>query len=151
MGTSVKRTSNVTDLYHIGSAYDMPSFPVDGMSCEAVHEAIAEASERARAGNGPTLLEIKTYRYKGHSMSDPQKYRTKEEVEAYKAQDPIENVLNTIKENKFATDKELELIGKKVKEMVDESVKFAEDSPLPDAAELYKDVYAQEDYPFIKE
>ena len=81
MGTSVARTSNVTELYKIGEAYDMPSFPVDGMDVEAVHEAVAEAAARARRGDGPTLLEFRTYRYKGHSMSDPQKYMTKEEVE----------------------------------------------------------------------
>jgi len=81
MGTSVKRTSNVTELYTLGDAYDMPSEPVDAMRVEAVHEAIARAAVRARSGEGPTLLEFRTYRYKGHSMSDPAKYRTKEEVD----------------------------------------------------------------------
>src|SRR5690606_808498 len=76
MGTSVERSSNVTELHKIGLSYDMPSEAVDGMSCEAVHHAIEAAAKRARAGEGPTLLEIRTYRYKGHSMSDPQKYRT---------------------------------------------------------------------------
>lgn len=150
MGTSVERTSNITDLKKLGTAYDMPADSVDGMSCEAVHEAIEKAVARARKGDGPTLLDIHTYRYKGHSMSDPQKYRTKEEVEKYKAQDPIEKVLEVIKKNKFATDKQLENIQEKVKDLVVESVKFAEDSPFPEAHELYEDVYA-EDYPFIKE
>ncbi len=85
MGTSVKRTSNVTDLYTLADAYDMPSEPVDAMKPEDVHRSVARAAERARGGEGPTLLEFRTYRYKGHSMSDPQKYRTKDEVEQYKA------------------------------------------------------------------
>jgi pyruvate dehydrogenase E1 component alpha subunit len=151
MGTSVQRTSNVHDLYKIGLAYDMPSFQVDGMSCEAVHEAIYQAAERARNGEGPTLLEMKTYRYRGHSMSDPAKYRTKEEVEEYKQKDPIEQVLATIRKNNFATDKEIEAIEERVKQIVEESVKFAEESPYPDPEDLYKDVYVQADYPFIKE
>jgi pyruvate dehydrogenase E1 component alpha subunit len=151
MGTSVQRTSNVHDLYKIGLAYDMPSFQVDGMSCEAVHEAIYQAAERARNGEGPTLLEMKTYRYRGHSMSDPAKYRTKEEVEEYKQKDPIEQVLATIRKNNFATEKEIEAIEERVKQIVEESVKFAEESPYPDPEDLYKDVYVQADYPFIKE
>lgn len=151
MGTSVERTSNITDLKKLGLAYSMPAETVDGMSCEAVHESIERAAVRARKGEGPTLLDIQTYRYKGHSMSDPQKYRTKEEVEKYKEQDPIVKVLNTIKKNKFATAKQLEAIEEKVKDLVVESVKFAEESPLPEPSELYKDVYAQEDYPYIIE
>ena len=90
MGTSVQRTSNVTELYQLGEAYDIPSEPVDAMKVEDVHISVAKAAERARKGDGPTLLEFRTYRYKGHSMSDPAKYRTKEEVEEYKQQDPIE-------------------------------------------------------------
>ncbi len=151
MGTSVERTSNVHDLWKLGLAYDMPSFPVDGMQCETVHDAIASAVENARKGNGPTLLEMKTYRYKGHSMSDAQTYRTKEEVEEYKKQDPIERVLTIIKTNKYANDSQIEAIEKKVEDIVTESVKFAEESPYPTADELYKDVYTQEDYPYIIE
>ncbi len=151
MGTSVARTSNVTDLHKLGFAYEMPSESVDGMSCEAVHEAIEKAVTRARNGEGPSLLEMNTYRYRGHSMSDPAKYRTKEEVEKYKAQDPIQQVAETIKKNKFATDAELEAIEQKVMQEVEAAVKFAEESSFPTADELYKDVYAQEDYPFIME
>ncbi|MBO9638168.1 pyruvate dehydrogenase (acetyl-transferring) E1 component subunit alpha [Siphonobacter aquaeclarae] len=151
MGTSVERTSNVTDLYTIGEAYDMPSEPVDGMSVEAVHEAVGRAAERARKGDGPTFLEFKTYRYRGHSMSDPQKYRTKEEVESYKQRDPIEWVRHTILENGLATEEDLAAIEEKIKGIVAESVKFAEESPWPDASEAYKDVYVQADYPFIQE
>ena len=143
MGTSVERTSNVTDLYKLGLAYDMPSSPVDGMSCEAVHDAMETSVARARAGEGPTLLEMRTYRYKGHSMSDPAKYRTKEEVESYKAKDPIEIILTTIRQKKYATDKDLETIQKKVTGIIEDSVTFAEESPYPDPSELYIDVYMQ--------
>jgi len=149
MGTSVERTSNVTDLYKLGLAYDMPSSPVDGMSCEAVHDAMETSVARARAGEGPTLLEMRTYRYKGHSMSDPAKYRTKEEVESYKAKDPIEIILTTIRQKKYATDKDLETIQKKVTGIIEDSVTFAEESPYPDPSELYIDVYMQKDYPYI--
>ena len=151
MGTSVERTSNVTDLYKLGLSYDMPSEPVDGMSVEAVHEAVEKAAEHVRSGKGPYLLEMNTYRYKGHSMSDPAKYRTKEEVEAYKAKDPVEMVLKTILEKKYATDQELEVIQNRVKDIVEDSVKFSEESPYPDPSELFQDVYVQSDYPYILE
>lgn len=151
MGTSVERTTNVLNMSEMGNSFHMPSIVVDGMSVEDVHKAIKEASDRARKGGGPTLLDIKTYRYKGHSMSDPQKYRTKQEVEDYKAKDPIKRVADTIIENNFATKKEIEKIDTKVKLIVEESVRFAEESPLPEKDELYKDVYIQKDYPFIKE
>ena len=151
MGTSVERTSNVTDLYKLGLAYDIPSEPVDGMSVESVHIAIDKAVKHAREGNGPYLLEMETYRYKGHSMSDPAKYRTKEEVETYKAKDPVEMVLKTITDNKLATQNEIDIIIKGVQEVVEDSVKFAEESPYPDPSELFKDVYVQNDYPYIIE
>ncbi len=149
MGTSVQRTSNVHDLYTLGEAYDMPSRSVDAMNVEEVHHAIADAAERARKGDGPTLLELRTYRYKGHSMSDPAKYRTKEELEAYKKRDPIEQVKDSILKNKFATEEDLEKINKDIKDQVAESVKFSEESSFPSTDELYKDVYVQEDYPFV--
>lgn len=148
MGTSVERTTNVTDMSKIGDSYEMPSEVVDGMTVEAVHEAIERATDHCRKGNGPYLLDIRTYRFKGHSMSDPQKYRTKEEVKEWQAQDPIIKVLDTIKKNKYATDKQIEDIQSKVKALVEESVQFAEDSPLPPAAELYRDVYVEDNYPF---
>ncbi len=151
MGTSVERTSNVHDLYKTGLAYDMPSFQVDGMRCEAVHEAIESAVAHARKGEGPTLLEMKTYRYKGHSMSDAQTYRTKMEVEEYKQRDPIDSVLATIIKNNWASESEIEIIEKRVDDIVAESVKFGEESPYPTADELYKDVYTQTDYPYIVE
>lgn len=151
MGTSVQRTTNVEDLSKIGLSYDMPSRSVNGMRPETVHEAIEEAAERARRGDGPTLLDIRTYRFKGHSMSDPQKYRTKEEVSEWIEKDPIEHVLDVIKQNNWLTDQEIEEIGQWVKKEVEESVKFAEESPLPEPHELYEDVYMQEDYPYIRE
>ena len=149
MGTSVERSSNQTDIYKIGLAYDMPSKAVDGMQCETVHEAIAEAVERARSGGGPTFLEIRTYRYKGHSMSDPAKYRTKEEVADYKAYDPINQVKAILLENGAITEEGLKEIQQNVKAKVEASVKFAEQSPYPDDSELFKDIYVQPDYPFI--
>ena len=151
MGTSVERTTNVTDLSKIGDSYEMPSKSVNGMSPEAVHEAIEEAVARARRGDGPTLLDIRTYRYKGHSMSDPQKYRTKEEVAEWMEQDPIEHCLRVIKENKWLTAKQIEEIDAWVKNEVEESVKFAEESPYPDADELYEDIYQEPNYPYIIE
>ena len=151
MGTSVKRSSNVTDLYTLGESYDMPAAPVDAMSVEAVHTAVEEAADRARRGDGPTLLEFRTYRYKGHSMSDPAKYRTKEELEEYKSKDPIELVRATILNNKYATEADLEEIDKNIKVVVDASVKFAEESAFPSPEEAFRDVYAQKDYPYIIE
>ena len=151
MGTSVERTSNVHDLYKLGLSYEMPAEPVDGMKPEAVADAFEKACKHSRDGNGPYLLEIKTYRYKGHSMSDPQKYRTKDEVAEYKDQDPIAHVLNVINENNWLTDKKVKEIQDNVKKEVEEAVKFAEESPLPDGKELYEDVYVQKDYPFVND
>ena len=149
MGTSVERTSNVTDLYKLGSAFDMPSEPVDGMDPEAVHVAMEKACDHARSGKGPYLLEIITYRYKGHSMSDPAKYRSKDEVKGYKDKDPVEVAMQKLLDNKWATEDEITAIKKRVNEVVEDSVKFADESPYPTVDELYKDVYMQEDYPYI--
>ncbi|MBX2926125.1 MAG: pyruvate dehydrogenase (acetyl-transferring) E1 component subunit alpha [Chitinophagaceae bacterium] len=149
MGTSVQRTSNVIDIYKLADAYDMPGDSVDGMSPEAVHEAVHRAVKRAREGGGPTLLEVKTYRYKGHSMSDPQKYRTKEEVEEYKQRDPIDYTREKLLKDFNVPESEIEAINEQTKKIVDDSVKFAEESPWPGDDELLKDVYIQQDYPFI--
>jgi pyruvate dehydrogenase E1 component alpha subunit len=150
MGTSVERTAGQTPIHKLGEGYDMPNRAVDGMDPIAVYDAVHEAAERARRGDGPTLLEIRTYRYKGHSMSDPQKYRTKEEVAEYQAKDPITLCLDKIKEKNWATEEEINSINQRVKGLVAECVKFAEESDFPDASELYQGIYAQEDYPFIK-
>jgi pyruvate dehydrogenase E1 component alpha subunit len=149
MGTSVQRSSNVVDIYKLADAYEMPGDAVDGMRPETVHEAVARAVKRAREKGGPTLLEVKTYRYKGHSISDPQKYRTKEELEEYKAKDPIQILLKTIKENNIVADEEINAINERVDKTVEESVKFAEESPWPNDDEVLKDVYVDKNYPFI--
>ncbi len=127
----------------------MPCAPVDGMDPVAVHNAVDEAVQRARAGEGPTFLEIRTYRYKGHSMSDPAKYRTKEELEEYKGKDPLITTKAAILENKYADEAWFAEVEAEVKRVIDESVKFAEESPYPTVDELYKDIYVQEDYPFV--
>lgn len=149
MGTSVKRTSNVHDLYKLGASFDMPSESVDGMNPESVHEALTRAAEHIRAGKGPYYLEIKTYRYKGHSVSDPAKYRTKEELQDYKDQDPVKQTELKILKNKIASEDEIKAIKEKIKTEIDEAVKFAEESPLPDPSELYTDNYVQDDYPYL--
>jgi pyruvate dehydrogenase E1 component alpha subunit len=151
MGTSVERTSNVTELYKLGLSYNMPSEPVDAMRVETVHEAVERAASRARKGDGPTFLEFRTYRYKGHSMSDPAKYRSKEEVEEYKSQDPIEQCKQAMFAAGYATEADIEKIEQKVMDEVLDSVVFAEESPYPDPAEAYSDVYVQADYPYIME
>jgi len=149
MGTSVERTANHTDVWKLGLGYEMPSYAVDAMNPVKVAEAIFEAVERARRGEGPTFLEMKTYRYRGHSMSDAQHYRTKEEVEEYKKIDPITQVLDVIKENNWATESEIEEIDNRVRDLVLECEKFAEESPYPDVNVMYDVVYDQENYPFI--
>src|SRR5687768_5942891 len=139
MGTSVGRTSNVIDIYKLADGYDMPGDAVDGMNAETVHEAIGRAVKRAREKGGPTLLELKTYRYRGHSISDPQKYRSKDEVEEYKGKDPIQLTLKNILANKYATEAEIKSIDDRVDSIVEGSVKFAEESPWPDDSEVLKD------------
>jgi len=151
MGTSVGRSSNVTDIHRLGAAYDMPSAQIDGMSCEAVHSGISKAVAHARKGDGASFLEIMTYRYRGHSMSDPAKYRTREEVEEYKKHDPIEQVRRTLLDRGDATEKELEAVEQQIMRTIDNAVEFAEQSPFPDVSELYQYNYTQQDYPFIKE
>lgn len=151
MGTSVQRTSKVVDIYKMAEAYDMPTYSVDGMDPIAVHEGIAKAAKLARTKGGPSFIEMKTYRYRGHSLSDPAKYRSKEEVEEYKEKDPIEEVAKILISKKWATEKDLEKIQDEIHNEVEEAVQFAEESPYPDDSEVYKDIYAEEDYPFIKD
>src|SRR5690606_28906089 len=149
MGTSVARTANHIDIWKLGLGYDMPCGPVDGMNPVKVAEALDEAIKRARKGDGPSFLDIRTYRYRGHSMSDAQLYRTKEEVEEYMKIDPITQVLDIIKENNYATESEIETIDARVKDLVEECATFAEESPFPEVSQLYDVVYDQENYPFI--
>jgi pyruvate dehydrogenase E1 component alpha subunit len=149
MGTSVERTSNVTDIYKLGLGYDMPSKQIDGMNVEVVHNEIAAAAEHCRSGKGPMFLEIRTYRYKGHSMSDPAKYRTKEEEKEYKDQDPVNIIQAALLKKKHATLEDIENIKAKVKAEIDAAVQFAEESEFPPVEEIYTDNYEQKDYPFI--
>ena len=149
MGTSVARTSKSTEIWKLGLGYDMPCGPVDAMNPEKVAEALDEAIKRARKGEGPTFLELKTYRYRGHSMSDAQQYRTKEEVAEYQKIDPITQVKDILKEKKYATDKEIKEIDKRVKDLVTECEKSAEESDFPEIQTMYDVVYEQEDYQFL--
>lgn len=150
MGTSVERTANHTDIYKLGLGYEMPCEPVDGMDPTKVYAAVQEAADRARNGGGPTLLEMRTYRYKGHSMSDAQHYRTKDEVAEYQQRDPIGIVEKILLDKKYASAKDIEAINDRVKDLVKECVDYADASPFPTADNLYKNVYIQDDYPFIK-
>jgi pyruvate dehydrogenase E1 component alpha subunit len=149
MGTSVGRTANHEDIWKLGLGYEMPSKAVDGMKPEAVAEAMDEAITRARKGDGPTFLEVRTYRYRGHSMSDAQHYRTKEEVAKKQEEDPILYVLNHLYQKKWATPDDIKKIEIRVKNLVSECEKFAEDSPYPERNVMYDAVYEQEDYPFL--
>ncbi len=149
MGTSVSRTANHEDIYKLGLGYEMPCMPVDAMDPEKVAEVAYEAVERARRGDGPTFIEARTYRFRGHSMSDAEPYRTKEEVALKKEEDPIVLVKNRILENKWATEEELEAIEEKSKMFVEECEAFAEESPYPSAEKVYEYVYSEPNYPFL--
>ena len=150
MGTSVARTASHKEIWKLGLGYEMPCEPVDGMDPVAVAKAMDKAIQHARSGKGPSFLEMKTYRYRGHSMSDAQHYRTKEEVEDYRKIDPITQVKDIILEKKYATQEALDVISKDIKARVAECEKFAEESPFPEKQVMYDAVYEQNDYPFIK-
>ena len=151
MGTSVERTANHSEIWKLGLGYEMPCGPADGMDIIAMRDAVKKAVDRARKGDGPTFIEAKTYRYKGHSMSDAQHYRTKDEVKEYQKIDPINTTLDVIMKNNFATEKEISKIQEDVKNIIAEAVEFAENSPFPTEEDLYESVYEQSDYPFIKD
>ncbi len=142
MGTSLARAMSLRDISKKACAYEMASEFVDGMDVLAVREATQRAVERARKDYLPTLLEIRTYRFMGHSMSDPGNYRTRAEIEKYQQRDPIKVFSATLLEEKIADEKTLEEIDHKVREEVEDSLRFADESPLPDPSELYTDVYA---------
>jgi pyruvate dehydrogenase E1 component alpha subunit len=150
MGTSVARTSNHEEIWKLGLGYDMPCEPCDGMDPVEVSKTMSKAISLARSGGGPSFIEMKTYRYRGHSMSDAQHYRTKAEVEEYRKIDPITQVKEVILSKKYATLEELDKVDKDIKARVLECEKFAESSPYPDSSLMYDAVYEQEDYPFIK-
>ena len=149
MGTSVERTSNVHEMHKLGLSYDMPSEAVDGMSPEAVHEAFERAAAHIRAGKGPYFLEINTYRYRGHSVSDPAKYRSKEEVEEYKSIDPVVVTEDKMVRLGLVTQQEADDLKARIDKEVEDAMEFAENSPYPLPSELYDDNYTQADYPFL--
>jgi len=143
MGTSIERSSSTTELSQRGASFGIPGETVDGMDVLAVKDAVERAVKRAREGGGPFILEVKTYRYRGHSMSDPAKYRTKEEVdEVKKTRDPIEHIRALLDAAK-ATEDEIKAIDNEIKAIVAEAVQFAQESPEPDPSELYTDVYVE--------
>jgi pyruvate dehydrogenase E1 component alpha subunit len=152
MGTSVERTSNVTNIADVAKGFDMPSEIVDGMNPESVHEALTRAATHIRSGKGPYFLEIKTYRYKGHSVSDPEKYRKDEkgraEVAHYKTIDPLKTTRQKMLD-KGISEADVKAIEDAIEAEVNDAVEFAKASPLPDASELYTDNYVQADYPFM--
>ena len=141
MGTSIQRSSATSSLYSRGGAFDIPGELVDGMDIIQVYNASKKAANYCRKGNGPYILEMSTYRYKGHSMSDPAKYRTREEVQNMKdKKDPIENLQKILLEEDH-TEESLKNIDLEVKSLVSESAQFSLDSPEPDLSELYKNIY----------
>ena len=145
MGTSVARSTKSNSLWERGAAYGIEGEAVDGMDVLAVKEAGEKAVAHCRAGNGPYILEIKTYRYRGHSMSDPAKYRTREEVQKMREErDPIENVRELLVSGNHASEADLKAIDKEIKDIVNESAEFAKESPEPALEELYTDIYAAE-------
>ena len=142
MGTSLERAMSLQDIAQKACAYEMASEFVDGMDVLAVREATERAVKRARKDYLPTLLEVRTYRFMGHSMSDPGNYRTRAEIEKYQERDPIKLFSASLKEEKIVDDKTLEQVDKEVREQVERSVRFAEESPFPAPEELYTDIYA---------
>ena len=141
MGTSVSRSSAETDFSKRGASFNIPGKQVDGMDVRAVKAAAEEAESFAREGNGPFILEMMTYRYRGHSMSDPAKYRSKDEVQKMRAEhDPIEQVRKRLLDKKWATEDELKAIDKDVRSVISDAADFAQTDPEPDASELYTDI-----------
>lgn len=146
MGTAVDRAAAEPDLYKQALSYDMPSSLVSGMDVFSVYEAMQHHVALARESK-PSLIEIRTYRYRGHSMSDPQKYRTKEELDAKKDEDPILRLKAYILEHKMASNAQLDKIDDEVKQEVMASVEFAENSPFPDLETIYEDIYGEDNFP----
>ena len=144
MGTSVERSSSETHLFRRGASFNIPGAEVDGMDVVAVRDAGLKAAEHARSGAGPFILEMKTYRYRGHSMSDPGKYRTREEIdEVRKTRDPIEHLQERLESEGHADEALMRSIDAEVKSIVADAAEFARATPEPDAAELYTDVYVE--------
>ena len=146
MGTSLDRASSVRDLYQRGSAYGIPRTDVNGMELLTVRAALAEAIDRARKEKQPTLVEVETYRYRGHSMSDPGKYRSKEEVEEMMRRDPIQLFATVVRREHGVEQAVLDALDQEVQEQVSEAVRFADQSPWPSADTLFEDVYVRSPY-----
>ncbi|HEX8042048.1 pyruvate dehydrogenase (acetyl-transferring) E1 component subunit alpha [Candidatus Deferrimicrobium sp.] len=144
MGTALERVSAVDEVYRKASSFDIPGVRIDGNDVLAVRDAVRRMADQSRNGGGPQLIEAMTYRFRGHSMGDPQRYRTKEEVEEAKSRDPIARWRSTVQENDLATEDELRKIGDEVEAEVEEAVRFAENSPAPDPGELCNDVLVSE-------
>jgi len=143
MGTAQERSTSSPEIYTRGEAFGIKGEAVDGMDVVAVRDAGAKAAAHCRAGKGPYILEIKTYRYRGHSMSDPAKYRTREEVQKMRSQrDPIEAIRSKLVSEGLSTEEEIKIIDKEIKEIVNSSAEFAKESPEVPAEELYTDIYA---------
>ena len=143
MGTSMQRSSSTPDIYKRGEAFGIPGEAVDGMDVLAVKEAGLRATEHCRAGKGPYILEMKTYRYRGHSMSDPAKYRTREEVQKVREErDAIEHVRELLLQGKHSSEDDLKAIDKEIKAIVNDAAEFSKTSPEPALEELWTDIYA---------
>ena len=144
MGTAQRRSTSTPDIHTRGAAFGIPGEAVDGMDVLAVKDAGERAVAHCRKGKGPYILEVKTYRYRGHSMSDPAKYRTREEVQKMREErDAIEHVRHLLLDGKHATEDDLKAIDKNIKAVVNASAEFAKESPLPDPSELWTDIYAE--------
>lgn len=144
MGTAVDRASATPDIFEKAAAYRMPATQIDGNNIELVYSTIKEFAERARRGEGPQMVEAMTYRFKGHSMGDPQRYRTKEEVENRRPDDPINRWETKLIERGWATDALIKEIFARVDKQIADAVQFAEESPFPDPSELYTDILVEE-------
>lgn len=145
IGMAHDRATSVPEIYQKGAAFGMPGYEVDGMDVLAVYARAKEAVARARAGEGPTLIEALTYRFRGHSLADPDELRSKEEKDFWLTRDPIHKLANYLTEKKLATAKELKAIDKKIQAVVDDAVHFAETSPEPDPQDLYRYVFAEDE------
>ena len=141
MGTSLSRSTAMTDLYRKGESFGIPGVQADGMDIDSVYNATLQIAEHVRKGNGPAIIEVKTYRYRGHSMSDPATYRSKEEVEEYKQKDPIAVVKKMILDNAYASEEQIKKIEQKVKATIASVAEFATNEPLPSEDELFTDIY----------
>ncbi|AAU03733.1 pyruvate dehydrogenase (acetyl-transferring) E1 component subunit alpha [Rickettsia typhi] len=141
MGTSVSRSTFMRDLYKKGESFGIRGFQLDGMDFEEMYNGTKQVAEYVRENSFPVILEVKTYRYRGHSMSDPAKYRSKEEVAKYKERDTLVRIRQIILDNKYATEEDLKAIERSVQEVIKVAVEFSENSPLPSEDELYTDIY----------